>query len=642
MLGKPSGRALLISGKPSSVPNIKKIMNTTETATELIPKELLFGNPERMAAQISPDGKRLGWIAPKDGVLNIWINDADADITKASAITHDTDRGIRSWFWALDNQHIFYSQDKEGDENWRVYSVNIESGAVTDHTPYENVQAHVAKVSPRFPDILLISMNKENEELKDIYRLTLSTGELEKIASNPGSGIGWLIDEGMNVRGALSANADGGFDLLMWNEESEEWELFIRWDADDASVSGPRGFNLDGTILYAIDSRDANAGRLVAINIATKEIEVLLEDPIYDVAGVVFNRQTHEPDFAVILRERIEWVTLNESLREDIELLTSDAGSDLSILSRTEDGMKWVGYFDSPEAPGRYFLYDRATKQVTHLFNGRPELSNYHLAPMEPFSFEARDGLTIHGYLTFPPATPRSGLPVVLNVHGGPWVRDMWGYSPEDQWLANRGYIAMNVNYRGSTGYGKDFVSAADKEWGGKMHDDLVDAVTWAVEQGYADPERLAIFGGSYGGYASLVGATFTPDLFCCAVAIVGPSNLVSFINTIPPYWRPLLTRMYERVGNPQTEEEFLKSRSPLYKVDNIKIPMLIAHGANDPRVKQAESEQIVAAMEEKGIPYEYLLFPDEGHGFAKPENRMKFYTAAEQFLAEHLGGRSE
>ncbi|MGE3801762.1 MAG: alpha/beta hydrolase family protein, partial [Candidatus Kapaibacterium sp.] len=260
----------------------------------------------------------------------------------------------------------------------------------------------------------------------------------------------------------------------------------------------------------------------------------------------------------------------------------------------------------------------------------------------EPFSFEARDGLTIHGYITFPPDLPRSGLPLVLNVHGGPWVRDMWGYSSEDQWLANRGYIAMNVNYRGSTGYGKDFVSAADKEWGGKMHDDLVDAVTWAVEQGYADPERLAIFGGSYGGYASLVGATFTPDLFCCAVAIVGPSNLVSFINTIPPYWRPLLTRMYDRVGNPQTEEEFLKSRSPLYKVDNIKIPMLIAHGANDPRVKQAESEQIVAAMEEKGIPHEYLLFPDEGHGFAKPENRMKFYTAAEKFLAEHLGGRSE
>ncbi len=617
-------------------------MNTTEIAADLIPKEILFGNPDRVAAQISPDGTRLGWIAPRDGVLNVWINNTDADISEARPVTNDRDRGITGWFWAFDNRHVLYIQDKAGDENWRLYSVDLETGETKDYTPFENVQVSVVKLSLKFPDTVLLAINKDNEELKDLYRLTLSTGELVKEADNPGNAIDWIIDEGMRPWGVLGVGEEGGFDLLRWDRETDEWEVFIRWDADDATVSGPEGFNLDGTKLYAIDSRNANAGRLVAIDTRTKEVEVIVEDPIYDVSLVVFHRETREPELAVILRERSEWVALDESWREDIEKLSADSGSDFSLISRTGDGEKLIGFFDSPEAPGRYFLYDRKSKEITHLFNTYPELSNYRLAPMEPFSFEARDGLTIHGYLTFPPDLPRTGLPMVLNVHGGPWVRDTWGYGPQEQWIANRGYICMNVNYRGSTGYGKDFVNAADKEWGGKMHDDLVDAVNWAIDQGYADPERVAIYGGSYGGYAALVGATFTPDLFRCSVAIVGPSNLITFINTIPPYWRPMLKRMHDRVGNPETEEEFLKSRSPLNKVDNIRIPMLIAHGANDPRVKQAESEQIVAAMEEKGIPHEYMLFPDEGHGFVKPENRMKFYTVAERFLAEHLGGKSE
>ncbi len=261
---------------------------------------------------------------------------------------------------------------------------------------------------------------------------------------------------------------------------------------------------------------------------------------------------------------------------------------------------------------------------------------------MEPISFTSRDGLTIHGYLTLPPKTEGKNLPLVLNVHGGPQARDNWGYNPEAQWLANRGYASLQVNYRGSTGYGKEFLSAGDREWGGKMHDDLVDAVQWAIKQGIADPQKVAIYGGSYGGYAALVGATFTPDLFCCAVDIVGPSNLITLLRSVPPYWSALLVSLYRRVGNPDTDEEFLKSRSPLFKVDQIKIPMLIAQGANDPRVKQAESEQIVEAMKKRGIDYEYMLFPDEGHGFAKPENRLKFYAAAEKFLAKHLGGRFE
>ena len=309
---------------------------------------------------------------------------------------------------------------------------------------------------------------------------------------------------------------------------------------------------------------------------------------------------------------------------------------------RNTDGDIWVIGFTADDGPVKYYMFDRNTKEAKFLFVHKPDLNDYPLAKMEPISFTSRDGLTIHGYVTFPPGKERTNLPMVLNVHGGPWYRDTWGYNREAQWLANRGYVCLQVNFRGSTGYGKDFLNAGDREWGGKMHDDLIDAVNWAVDEGYADPAKIAIYGGSYGGYAALVGATFTPDVFCCAVDIVGVSNLITFIETIPPYWSSFLEVLYKRVGHPDEDAEFLMSRSPLTKVDAIKIPMLIAQGANDPRVNQAESEQIVEAMKAKGIEYEYMLFEDEGHGFAKPENRLEFYAAAEKFLAKHLGGRFE
>jgi dipeptidyl aminopeptidase/acylaminoacyl peptidase len=294
------------------------------------------------------------------------------------------------------------------------------------------------------------------------------------------------------------------------------------------------------------------------------------------------------------------------------------------------------------DGPVSFYTYDRNTKEATFLFVHRTELEEYTLAPMEPISFTSRDGLAIHGYATFPPEKPRRSLPMILNVHGGPWARDVWGYHPEAQLFANRGYLCLQVNFRGSEGYGKEFLNAGNKEWGGKMHNDLIDAVNWAIDQGYADPDRIAIYGHSYGGYAALVGATFTPDVFACAAAGMGPSNLITFINSVPPYWTTMIENMYKRIGDPRTEEDFLKERSPLFRVDQIEIPMLIAQGANDVRVKQAESEQIVQAMEEKGIEVEYILFEDEGHGFAKPENRLKFYGEVEEFLAKHLGGRFE
>ncbi len=618
------------------------LMSMIETEVRLIPRNILFGNPDRTSPQISPDGTKLGWLAPVNGVLNVWVNPVGAEFSDARPVTNDTDRGIRGWFWGRDNRHVLYIQDREGDENWHLYSVDLETGKTKNYTPFENVQVHPIKSSHRSPDTILISMNKDNPELMDVYRLTLSSGELQKVAENPGNGIGWIADEMMQVRGIMGANQEGGWDLLLCRNGDDPWETFLTWDLDDTTSSGPVGFSLDGTELYATDSRDANAARLVKISLETGDVDVIVEDPIYDVHQVYLSRETNKPQLVEILRDRSQWVVLDETLRGDIDRIKTLGNGDSTIISRSDDENSWIVLHDDAESSEQYYLYDRSSKEATHLFSARPELDNYQLAQMEPFSFTARDGMTIHGYLTFPTGKDRTGLPMVLNVHGGPWTRDTWGYSAEPQWFANRGYICMGVNYRGSTGYGKDFVNAAGKEWGGKMHDDLVDAVNWALEQGYAGPHRVAIYGGSYGGYASLVGATFTPDLFTCAVALVGPSNLVTFINTIPPYWRPLLKQMHERVGNPETEEEFLKSRSPLFRVDNISIPMLIAHGANDPRVKQAESEQIVAAMKEKGIPHEYMLFPDEGHGFAKPENRMKFYGAAERFLAEHLGGRSE
>jgi dipeptidyl aminopeptidase/acylaminoacyl peptidase len=371
-------------------------------------------------------------------------------------------------------------------------------------------------------------------------------------------------------------------------------------------------------------------------------VTVLAEDPEADVSGVLLDPDTRDPQVVMFLRDRMTYTVLDESVAADLAAVRALHPGDPSFTGRDEDNEVWLIAFNVDAGSVSYFFYDRVTRTGRPLFTARPALSGYELAPMEPFSFPARDGLVVHGYATFPPGLGRANLPAVVDVHGGPQARDTWGYNPEAQWLANRGYLCLQVNYRGSTGYGKAFVNAGDREWGAKMHDDLLDAVEYAVGQGWADRSRVAIYGGSYGGYAALVGAAFTPDVFCCAVDIVGPSNLKTLLESIPEYWKPVIAQLYRRVGNPETDTEFLWSRSPLSRARDIRIPLLIAQGANDPRVKQAESEQIVAALTDAGIDHEYMLFPDEGHGFAKPENRIKFYTAAERFLAKYLGGRYE
>jgi len=628
---------------------------------DLIPREVLFGNPERISPHISPDGTRLAWIAPHDGVLNVWVAPIGAsgasgvDWDAATVVTDDTDRGIRVFAWARDGRHLLYLQDTGGDENWRLYDIDLDpetlaaaggqaSRTKRDLTPYDGIQARIIATKKSHRDEVLVGMNRDNPQLHDVYRLDLKTGDLARLIDNPGYA-GWLADEDMVVRGALAPLPDGGFDLLVRDDAEADWRTLLTISADDAPASDVLSFTGDGKSLLAVSSVGVNTGRLVRINLgsdAPGETQILLEDPEADVAGAILHPDTREPQIALVLKDRAEYHVLDPAVEPDYQAIRALHSGDPQLVGRDEADTTWLVAFTDDAGPVRYYAYDRASRTGSFLFESRPELSRYELAPMEPFSYVTRDGLTVHGYVTFPPGGGRSGLPTVLDVHGGPQARDVWGFDPEAQWLANRGYLCVQVNYRGSTGYGKAFVSAGDREWGAKMHDDLIDAVRYVADQGWADPDRIAIYGGSYGGYAALVGAAFTPDVFRCAVDIVGPSNLQTLLETIPPYWAPVKAQLYKRVGNPETDQEFLWSRSPLSRARDIRIPLLIAQGANDPRVKQAESEQIVAALAEAGIDYEYLLFPDEGHGFAKPENRLKFYAAAERFLARYLGGRFE
>jgi dipeptidyl aminopeptidase/acylaminoacyl peptidase len=605
---------------------------------ELIPRAVLFGNPTRLSPDISPDGTRLAYVAPVDGVLNVWVGDLDGDDFRP--VTDDRDRGVRFFAWAHDNRHLIHVQDRGGDENWHLYATDLTAGGTRDLTPFERIQARLIARERGFPGTLLVGLNRRTPELHDVYRLDLASGELTLIAENPGF-VGWLADRQFEVRGAVRATPEGGLDVLVRDRADAPWRTLHAVGRDDALGTSPLGFTADGSALLMLSSRDADTSRLLRMRL-DGSADVLFEDDRADVVGVLTDPDTGEAQLVNVQRERADAVVLDPSIAPDLEALRAVHPGDIRFVSHDVANRTWLAAFTADDGPIAYYRYDRPSRKARFLFTHQPELEGRTLAPMEPFSFTARDGLTIHGYLSFPPGLGRTGLPAVLNVHGGPWARDAWGFDPQAQWLANRGYLCMQVNYRGSTGYGKSFVNAGDREWGAKMQDDLLDAVRWAIDRGHADPARIAIYGGSYGGYAALAGAAFTPDVFRCAVDIVGPSNLKTLIESIPPYWQPMIAQFHLRVGDPAADAEFLWARSPLSRADEIRIPLLIAQGANDPRVPQAEAEQIVAALRENGIPHEYLLFPDEGHGFARPENRLRFYAAAERFLARHLGGRCE
>ncbi len=609
------------------------------TPEGLIPREILFGNPEKAGPQISPDGAKLAYLAPHNGVLNVSVRTLGKEDDQV--VTADKKRGIRNFFWQPDSEHILYIQDKDGDENWHLYQTNLKSKNTRDLTPFEGIQAQMVGIDPKFENELLVGLNVRDRRLHDVYRLNLRNGALDLDTENPGDAAGWTADNNLRIRAAQAFTPDGGTEIRVRNDAASPWRSFQKWGADE-TFGGVAGFTPDDKSLWMISSVAANAARLLEIDIATGESTVVAEDAQYDVAGTMTHPWTNKLEAVNFIRARSEWTLIDKSLQGDFEALRKIRDGDFTVVSRDLADRIWIVVYDLDDAPVTYYAYDRGSKTAAKLFSTRPGLEKFKLAKMQSISFPARDSLTIHGYLTLPPNRPARNLPLVLNVHGGPWGRDTWGLDNEAQWLANRGYAVLQINFRGSTGYGKAFVNAGDREWAGKMHDDLLDGKKWAIGKGYADQGKICIYGGSYGGYATLVGVAFTPDEFACGVDIVGPSNLITLIKSIPPYWAPLKAVFDKRLGNPEKDEELLKARSPLFKADQIKVPLLIAQGANDPRVKQAESDQIVAAMRKNGKDVEYIVFPDEGHGFARPENRLKFYAAAERFLARHLGGHAE
>ena len=616
----------------------------------LIPREILFGNPVKTSPEISPDGLHLSYVAPLNGVLNVFVGEIGEDPDSFRPVTRDTERGVRQYFWSQDGREILYLQDAGGNENWRLYAASAsafggDSPPARDLTPFDDVQTHVIATHKDHPNEMLVALNRDDARLHDAYHLRISTGELTKVASNPGNFTDWFVDADFHLRGAGVMLEDGGSQLVLKDDAAEGgWRIIKEWSVEDALGSRAAGFNKTGDALYIVDTTGANVGRLKLMEIESGAETFIYEDSsqTYDIGGVVLHPDTRQLQAVRMNREKVEWQFFDEEMKADVERLAGVQPGEISIVGRDRDDKVWLVAFSGDTNTTLYYVYDRASGSTQFFFSTQPALDDYALAPMRPVAFESRDGLTVHGYLSAPVGLEPKNLPMVLFVHGGPWARDSWGLNATHQWLANRGYAVLSVNYRGSTGYGKEFLNAGNREWGAKMHDDLVDAVQWVVSEGIADAKKVAIYGGSYGGYAALVGATFTPDLFACAVDVVGPSNLVTLITSIPPYWQIVRSQFTLRVGDPDTEREFLESRSPLFKVDQIKIPMLIAQGANDPRVKLAESDQIVEAMQRHGIPCEYLVFPDEGHGFVRPENRLKFQAAAEKFLAEHLSGRYE
>lgn len=602
----------------------------------LIPRAVLFGNPQKASPAISPDGAMLAYLAPYNGVLSIWvrtIGESDDHV-----VATDPARPIRNVVWQPDAKHVLYEQDKGGNENFHVYQANVATKATRDLTPFgDKVRSDIESVDPRFPNEILITSNKRDPNVFDVYRVNLMTGIATLDTQNPGSVGGWAEDNDLVVRAALQNNSDGSNEILVRPNASSPWHSLLKASADDQIA--PVAFSADNRSVYVSSSVSTNSSRLLLYDLSSDQFTVVASDPTYDVGGPLVDAKSRKLAAVSFERDRTEWDVLDPSYEADFAALRQLHTGDFGFLSSTADGRRLIVNYVVDDGPVSYYSYDRTTKQGTFLFVSRPALLNYKLAPMQPITYTASDGLTIHGYLTLPVGVPPKNLPMVLYVHGGPWARDNWGYSGYVQWLANRGYAVLQVNFRGSTGYGKSFLNAGNRQWAGTMHQDLIDAKKWAVAQGYADPSKVAIMGGSYGGYATLAGVTFSPDAFTAGVDIVGPSNLNTLLQAIPPYWSTVRATFALRMGD---TVDFLNSQSPLFKADQIKVPLLIGQGANDPRVNKRESDQIVAAMRKNNEPVEYIVFPDEGHGFARPENNRRFNAAVEAFLGKYLGGRVE
>ena len=623
----------------------------TTTSEEIIPREVLFGNPKNTSPSLSPDGKFLSYLAPsEDGVLNVFVRPtSDENNDNARMITSDKSRGIRQYQWAPDGENILFLQDFEGDENFHLWVIDATeaSASARDLTPGENVKASNLITNKRFPNEILVGTNERDPSCFDMYRVEYKSGEKTMDTKNPGDVLGWgSEDTTFQIREALVKD----------QADSSE-TVRVRDDADDSSewrdlITFPYGengnlvdfCNDDGKSCWMTSSVGRETTALLKVDLKTGDtLETVSSNDKCDVGGVVLDEDTKELRGVFYNYARTERVFFDSALEKDYEVLKSlgPDNCDVGTVSKTTDEKMWVVSYSRSDGPTEFVLYDQEEKTTKPLFVSKPDLLDYEFAPMEDVRITARDALEMVGYLTR--ADTEKKTPLVLMVHGGPWARDTWGFNSYAQWFANRGYATLQVNFRGSTGYGKSFLHKGDGEWGvGAMQDDLTDSVKWAIDQGIADPDNICIYGGSYGGYACLAGLTFTPDVYKCGVDIVGPSNIKTLLDSIPSYWGPLRNDMLKKIGDVDTDEEFNRKISPLYHVDKIKAPLLIGQGANDPRVKQAEADQIAFAMEKKGIPVEYVLYPDEGHGFARPDNSIDFNGRAEEFLSKHLGGRFE
>ncbi|MXO89531.1 S9 family peptidase [Pontixanthobacter aquaemixtae] len=616
-------------------------MPASTTPIPLIARDHLFGNPTKAGGQISPDGKWLSWLAPLEGVLNVWMAPVE-EPASGKAMTTASERPIQQYFWAPDSKSLLYIQDKGGDENFLLYGVDIATGKERTLTDFENTRVDIIGTSETIRDRILIGLNNRDARFHDAYLLDLNSGDLALVQQNDAYA-GFMADDNLDLRLAVAPNAAGGMDFFPIVDGAIAEEPSDSTDLADSLTTQPAGLTTDGSIMYWIDSRGRNTAALFAQDAQTGERTLIAQNEKADIGGVMGHPKTGEVQAYSFTYLTAEWTATDPDIGASLDWLGKQLEGDFGVSSRTEDDQTWIVWNDPLTAPAQTFIYDRNAETLAEFYTGRPELVGAPLQPMQTLELKARDGLTLPSYLTVP-GDAEGPVPMVLLVHGGPWARDEYGFNSHHQWLANRGYAVLSVNFRGSTGFGKDFISAADLEWGKKMHDDLIDAVRWAVEEGIAQEDKIAIMGGSYGGYATLAGLTFTPEVFACGVDIVGPSNLETLLATIPPYWEPMIAQFHERMGNPATPEglAMLKERSPLNSAGNIVRPLLIGQGANDPRVNQAESDQIVGAMKDAGIPVTYVLFPDEGHGFANPANNIAFNAVTENFLAEWLGGRSE
>jgi dipeptidyl aminopeptidase/acylaminoacyl peptidase len=624
----------------------------------LVPRAVLFGNPTQTQPRLSPDGARISWLAASSsGVLNVWARSFDGG--DAKPVTDETHRPVGWYDWARDGRHVLYLQDQDGDEIDHLFSADLESGNIRDLTPFRGVRAQNVMTSPRRPGEVLVALNLRDRHAFDVYRVDLGTGAVTLEAENPGDVLSWATDASFVVRGATAFDPGTARSIVRVRASSgEPWRDLVVMPFEKALFDGQvvggsliAGFSPDGRTVYVHSALSSDKGRLVSVDTATgRETGVVAEDPGSDVAddvsgdepAVIVNPSSGALEAVQFDPAERRWQLLDAAVRADLERIGREAPGFLRLVSRDSSDRKWIVSVSRSDAPTCYYTYDRETKRATLLFGDNPALGSFHLAAKKPVLIPARDGMKLVSYLTLPPGAGPRGLPLVLLVHGGPNFRDTADFDPEVQLLANRGYAVLQVNYRGSTGFGLAYLNAGTRQWGLGMQNDLYDAVEWAVKQGVAAPGRIASMGWSGGGFATLHALEQRPDLLACGVDGVGPADVATLLRSFPAYWSAIVTRWRLRIGDADHDESWNRKISPLYHVDSIRAPLLIGQGAHDPRVTIANADAMVKALRDARREVVYVVYPDEGHGFARPENNMDFYGRVEEFLARKLGGRAE